>query len=593
MIQWSDNFKYSDYIKLYNQIQSTDDSAAKKIRVAILSSYTSTVVKEIITVELFKDNFFSDIYFSEYNQFMQNIIDENSDLYKSKSDITILAIRLEELYPSIYEDFNSLNTNKIIKDITEQFISIIDNINKNSRTNIIINNFITPIYSINSLSDYSSEDSQISFIRKVNFILLDIASRYSNVHILDNEQIASNIGKKSICDYGKWYLYKNPYKPSYYIELSKEYRKYVQAIFGIRKKCMILDLDNTLWGGIVGEDEIDGIKLGEDYPGKCYKDFQRVLLNLKKNGMLLAVNSKNNYDDAIKVINEHPEMILREKDFAAIKINWNDKATNVKEIASELNITYSDLVFIDDNKAECELIKQVFNEEISIINVDNDLPNNINKLLESNLFNFLKLTEEDKIKTELYKARGKLLSKKLEFQNLEDYYKSLEIVVQIKEADRYSLPRITQLIQKTNQFNITNRRYSEEETSLMAYSDNYIVFYIKAKDKFGDNGIVGVCIVNTADVESWNIDVFLLSCRVMGRNIEIAFMSFIYDMAKSNNVKLLRGEYIITEKNKSIKNFYKDLGFEYNNECYSLNITENEIICPEYIEIKHSKVGAI
>lgn len=586
----NNDLKYIEYIDAFNKIKNFDNKnkSFRNINIAILRSFTCEQIREILTVELFKEKYITNIHISGYNQYAQEILKPESELYKVKQDFMILAVRLEELYPDLYTSFEALKLQlqKISDTIIENYESLIFNIQKNTKTNILINNFMIPIYSYSSLCDFMDEHSQVNFIRSLNFKLIKMARKFTGVYIVDIEYLATNLGGKNIIDRKMWYISKNPYKLSFYKELSKEYIKYIKAINGINKKCIVLDLDNTLWGGIVGEDGFNGIKIDNNYPGICYKDFQIELRKLKNRGVLLAINSKNNYEDAMKVINEHPDMILRKKDFSSIMINWLDKASNIKNISEELNIGIDSMIFIDDNPAECELVNQTFNNMVKTVVMPSnpigyaDILNNLND------FETLNITEEDINKTEIYKAQVKRKLFSETFINLEDYYKSLEMIAYIRSADDFSISRIAQLTQKTNQFNMTTRRYTEEDIGNMVNLDSYNIYYMRVMDKFGDNGIVGVCIINKKSLNEWYIDTLLLSCRVMKRKLENAFMAFIYAQAKENNIHLLKGEYIRTMKNISVSNFYEEIGFSNEgNGIFAFNIDKNEIECPKYIEI--------
>jgi len=335
--------------------------------------------------------------------------------------------------------------------------------------------------------------------------------------------------------------------------------RYILSALGRGKKCIVLDLDNTLWGGIIGEDGMDGIALGQDYPGSCYVDFQRELLKLYNRGIILAINSKNNEADAFDVIDNHPYMVLRRQHFAAHAINWNDKASNLQALADELNIGVDSMIMIDDNPVECELIHQQCPQCLVI-----QLPVRP-YLIPSVLDTYpeienIRLTEEDKKKGVMYQQQ--LERKKLESttSNLGDYLQALDINLEIKAADTFSIPRIAQLTQKTNQFNMTTRRYTEADIIQFGGSKNSHVYSISSTDRFGDNGIVGVVIFHLED-ERCTIDTFLLSCRVIGRTIEQSIVAFVAEYAKENGAKTLIGEFFPTAKNKPAAGVYEKMSF--------------------------------
>jgi FkbH-like protein len=375
------------------------------------------------------------------------------------------------------------------------------------------------------------------------------------------------------------------YNNGFFPLLSKEYSGFIKAQKNLSKKCIVLDLDNTLWGGIIGEDGMDGIKLNANSPGNEFVDFQRLLLSYYHRGIILAINSKNNFDDAIQVIREHPAMVLRENHFACMRINWQNKAQNMVEIAKELNIGLDSLVFFDDNPVERDLIKQTLPEVLVV-----DLPKSpffYRKTLEEiNDFNVLSLTDEDKKRGEMYFARSKRKEMETKHQSLDDFIKTLEIKVKIDLVNEFSRPRVTRLINKTNQYNLTTRRYTEEEVKEMLENpQSFSLYSLQVSDKFGDEGIVGVAIVKK-EKEKFIIDSFLMSCRVIGRQIENAFIIRILKDAKKANINQVIGEFIPTKKNSMVTNFYKDQEFEKiadSNNQWIIHLIDKELNYPNYL----------
>lgn len=580
-----ENMKYIDYIteaKKYDKLIKNKEC----INIAILRSFTINNIEPIFKVEAYNNQIYMNLLIGEYNQYYQEVIDEKSKIYKFSPDIVIIAVRLEEMYPQLFSQYLSITTqlDSIELYIINQYKIIIDSLKKRSKCNIIINNFVLPLYSYSGLSDFQNIQGHINFIRKLNLELIKLIQNYNGVYIADIENIASILGKTNIYDAKMWYYAKNPYKYHFYVKMSEEYVKIINAIYRDRKKCVILDLDNTLWGGILGEDGIEGIKLGESYPGNCYKDFQKELLKLKNRGVILAICSKNNEDEVKEVFNKHPDMLLSMEDFVNVKINWSNKYSNIVNIANEINIGLDSIVFIDDSPVECELIKQKL-PQIEVINLPKNPLEYVELINNLNCFDTLHITEEDLNKTNSYKAQRKREELKTNFDNIEDYYCSLDMKVRINEANKLSISRISQLTKKTNQFNLTTRRYTEEDVVRMVSSEDYKVYYIRVMDKFGDYGISGCCILKRLQ-NNFYIDTFLLSCRVMGRDIEKAFMALICKVAVQNNSNFLIGKYIPTTKNKAVEKFYENIGFiKVKDNEYTLNLINKIVKCPEYIKI--------
>ena len=337
----------------------------------------------------------------------------------------------------------------------------------------------------------------------------------------------------------------------------------LQSINGVRKKCLVIDLDNTMWGGVLGEDGINGIKLGNNYPGSCFVDFQKQLKEAKKNGVLLAISSKNNENDVWEAFENHPNMILKKDDFVSFRINWNNKADNIREIATELNIGIDSVVFIDDNPFERSLVKEIEPEVILP-----DFPErpyemtNFFQGVYNKYFLLYNLTVEDTVKTEQYKANSLRLKNSKKFKSINNYLKSLNTIIKIDKADKFNIPRIVQLTQKTNQFNLTTKRYSEPKIREIN-SLNNLIFCASVSDKFGDNGITaaGIILINDNVAE---IDSYMLSCRILGRKAEFAIIKSVLNYLYFQGVTRVKSYYIPSPKNSQTENFYDLMGFTSN-----------------------------
>jgi FkbH-like protein len=373
----------------------------------------------------------------------------------------------------------------------------------------------------------------------------------------------------------------NP-NPRLAIPFQQWFENQIRTIELKRKKCLVLDLDNTLWGGILGEDGMSGIALGGDYPGKAYKMFQQQILDLSRQGIILAICSKNNLEDVRQLWMTHPDVVLKEEHFALLRINWNNKADNIREIAQELNIGLDSLVFIDDNPAEREIVKNYL-PEVTVP----DFPGQPYQLplffkeLAAQYFSIYALTEEDKQKTEQYKANTQRSNEQRSFTNLEEYICNLKIELKIAEVNNLTLTRAAQMTQKTNQFNLTTHRYTDADLSEML-QNKHKIFTLSVSDKFGDSGITGLCIVQIVDRDAY-IDSLLLSCRILGKNIENAFLSFILKILQSKGIKKIAADYIPSAKNAQVIDFYEKNGFTVEKEDenrvkhYTTQLSEMEI----------------
>lgn len=426
-----------------------------------------------------------------------------------------------------------------------------------------------------------------SAIEKYNDNLYALAHTHHHLKIIDFSHFCRHYPLQSLIDWKYYYLSQIQLNP----KLSSDFHCWLQneidAIEGKRKKCLVLDLDNTLWGGILGEDGIEGIQIGNTYPGSAFLDFQNNLLELAKNGVLLTICSKNNEQDVLEAWEKNPFLQIRKEQLAAWRISWQNKAEMIVSLANELNIGLDSMVLIDDNPAERALVKQIYPlvEAPDFPKQPYLLPAFFEKIC-TNYFQSYKLTDEDKTQLEHYKANAERLSFQQSFVAFDDYLKSLHIELTIHTLNTINLPRIAQLTQKTNQFNLTTKRYTDEELQ------KFLVYCLDVKDKFGDNGITGVVIVSTdIKAEIAYIDNFLLSCRILGKQIETVFLKFVLNKLKVSGFSTIYASYIPTLKNAQVSDFYDSHGFKLDEtdlngtKHYRCSMQELDLTIPEIYKI--------
>ncbi|WP_017752667.1 HAD-IIIC family phosphatase [Clostridium tyrobutyricum] len=581
----------SEYIKKYKKIIEENKKYDKKIKIAYLPSSTVRCVKEILTVMCDSIDVNAEVYCSDYNQYNQQIIDSGSQLYSFKPDLVILAVDIETMLADNY--FTMFTEEKEKKDqvknkILKNIISLINSISNSLSCSIIVHNFEVPYYSPLGILENKQELGFQEMIEDVNHELRNDFKNIDKVYIFNYNEFLSKIGKKNKMDYKMYYIGDIKLDMKYIPDLCSEYMGYIRPITSTIKKCLVLDLDNTLWGGIAGEDGITGIRLAPVGEGKSFYEFQKYIKMLFQRGVILAINSKNNYEDALDIINNHPYMVLREENFADMEINWNDKASNIKTISKKLNIGMDSIVFIDDDELNCEIVKNSL-PEVEVVNLPRDPSKYVNIFMDiASKFNVLYLTEEDKHKGSMYAQNRKREEFKSEFSDIDEYLEDLNITVNIKEDDILSISRIAQLTQKTNQFNLTTYRYSKTDIKRFLNDACFSVLSISVKDKFGDNGLCGTVIIEK-EQEIWNIDTFLLSCRVMGRKIEYAIMNYIEVSALKSGIKNIRGKYISTKKNIPVKHFYSDMNFNLISTKEGVDFYEKSI-CIEVEKPKFIKI---
>jgi len=574
----------SEYLTLSKNID--DLKFEKKLKVAILSSFTINGLDEILHVKCSEIGINYQSYLGGYNQYNQEFLNPESDYYKFSPDITFLIIDIRNfLGDHFHYPYNISNNERklLVKEKISHLENIIQNFEKYSSSKLVITNFNIPHYSPNGIIETKSEFGFHEMIEELNKSLRHISKTHNSVYVYDFNQFVSKHGEKNVFDYRQYHVGDIQIALNFMPFFGYDLMGYIKPISGTNRKCIVLDLDNTLWGGIVGEDGFDGIELGHTSNGKAFVDFQKELLSLWNHGTILAINSKNNFDDAMKVIQDHPDMILREKNFASIKINWNDKAENLKQIADEINIGLDSIIFFDDDKINQERIKQEFPEVLTVELPDD--PSQFSPILkELNDFNVLQRTDEDSKRGKMYAQQRERKEFEKSISSLDDFLKQLDIKIKIKKSNEFLIPRISQLTLKTNQFNLTTRRYQEEEIRNFSNNTKFIVGCAQVLDKFGDNGITGVYIINKNE-KSWLIDTFLLSCRIMGRGVENAILSQILIDAKTNGIEEIHAEFIQTQKNQPAENFLADFGFKKRDKLwiYKLN---NEIKLPNYLKVE-------
>jgi len=562
-------------------------SFPKKIKIALLSSFTINGLKEIIQVKSSELNISASVYESPYNQYSQEILNKNSSFYKFKPDIVFLIIDSRTIFDELYHfPFSkSIQQKKIF--IDEKILELKNLINyfvSNSDATMVLSNLNVPSSSSYGISESKLEYNLSEMIQEFNTKLISNYKKSEKIEILNFNSFISKFGEENIFDPRQYFFGDIRISMIFLPCFGQELMKFIVSFLGLTKKCLVLDLDNTLWGGIVGEDGFNGIKLGPEPPGNAFLEFQKTLLSLNQQGIILAINSKNNFEDGIQIIREHPYMILKENNFSSIRINWHDKVSNIKEIAKDLNIGLDSFVFLDDDKVNREFVKSVL-PEVYVPELPDD-PSLYSKFLLNMIeFSHLKITEEDKQRAKMY-TQQKMRS---ELQNstpdLKAFLKKLNLKIIIKKVDAFSLPRVSQLILKTNQFNLTTKRYKESEISTMMTDPNFFVGYVNVEDKFGDNGITGVFIIKKESKLIWNIDTLLLSCRVMGRDIEKGIFIYIVNKAKKENVKQIKSQFIPTQKNKPIEDFLPNSNFKKQDDHW-IYMIKSILPYPDYLDLE-------
>lgn len=552
-------------------------SFQKKIKVAILSSFTINGLEEALRVKCAESDITCATYLCGYGQYNQDILDQSSKLYEFSPDITFMIIDTRSVLSTLFYTPYTIPANDrrtYIDKRVADFVNLVKTFKNRTGSKLVLTNCSIPTYSPYGICEVRTEYGLKEMVYDFNARLSDAFRSDPQVFLFDFNSFVAKYGEINVLDYRQFLVGDIKVSLSYIPHLAEELMGYVKANLGVNRKCIVLDLDNTLWGGIIGEDGFDRIDLSLKPPGMAFMEFQRVLLALYQRGVILAINSRNNEDEALRAIRDHPFMVLREEHFATMKINWSDKISNMKEIAQELNIGLDSIVYFDDDPINRELMSKAI-PQIKTIDLPDDPSLYASTLMQINDFNTLVMTNEDRKRGEMYREEHKRTELKRSSSNLEDFLKQLEIRVTMKKANNFTIPRIAQLTLKTNQFNLTTRRYQEEDVETLAQDHTKLIGCAQTQDKFGDNGITGVYIVNKNHVDKeWCIDTFLLSCRVMGRGIEDAMMGYILSKAKEEGVIKVKAEFIPTKKNKPCEQLLPNFGFKKEGEqwVYTYNV---------------------
>lgn len=565
------------------------DGDLRPLRIALLASFTVEPETPFLRVEAARRGFAARIYLAPFNSVRQELLDPESGCARYRPDVVFISALLVDVSPPLVEDFLSLTPMEVARlaeTVVSETIGAVAAFRKRSPAPIVVHNFSLPPRPLLGSFEVMARDSQTEAIRRLNADLVTAARELPDVYVLDYDRLCAEVGYANCHDPKLWYLGRAALSARLLPRLARAQAAVANALFGTRRKCLVVDLDDTLWGGIVGEVGAAGVQLGDSFPGNIYRDFQRALLALYRSGTLLAINSKNNAEDVEEVFRTRREMVLTWDHFASKRINWRPKPENMREIAAELNLGIESLVFFDDNPAEQDLMR-LAEPGVLTLSVPPDPLRFLDTLAESRAFDRLALTEEDRRRGEIYTQQASRRSFEGAAATLEEFLHGLEMVVSIEPVSPATLPRVVELLQKTNQFNLTTRRHSAARVVEMASDPDFSVFSLRLTDRFGDNGIVGVAILHSGETAAL-IESFLLSCRVIGRGVETALLMFLVERARSRGLAALEGDFLATAKNAPAADFYARHGFhpverEGNGHRWRLDLSQVPFAWPESI----------
>lgn len=528
-------------------------------RIAILGGSTTTEVKSMLELFLLAQRIQPTFYESGYNRYSEDILFENPDLMNFKPDVIFIHTTWHNVsqFPELAETEEEVEQR--VRKEAARFESLWERIHSKLGALIIQNNFDLP--SLRPLGNLEASESsgRINFLMKLNVEFATYARQHSRFFINDILYLSAQAGLSAWHSHTYWYNFHMAVSPTATVALAQNVAAIVKSAYGRSKKCLILDLDNTLWGGVVGDDGVENLILGRDHPmGEAFLDFQRYVKDLQRRGIILAVCSKNDVENAKEGFS-HPDSILRVEDFSAFKANWDAKPANLRAIAAELNIGLDSMVFVDDNPAERSLVIDQL-PEVATPDVGSDVTQFAEILEAEHYFEASKVVQDDLKRSAYYNSNAQRSAYQASFRDYGEFLASLEMTAEIAPFSSVYLERITQLINKTNQFNLTTRRYTGAEIEAIAQEPAYVTLYGRLADKFGDNGLVSVLIGRAVD-RTLELDLWLMSCRVLNREMELAMFDALVERCQARGIAKIVGTYIPSKKNGMVADHYSRLGF--------------------------------
>ncbi|MGB0720870.1 MAG: HAD-IIIC family phosphatase [Gammaproteobacteria bacterium] len=541
---------------------------SESLRIGFVHTYTSDLLDPWLELEAAVQGLDVSIYHAPYGLNVMEA-EAGSGLEQHRPDLTVLLLRREDLHPELggpLSRFDAEGAKVLLGDVISRLGGLLQRFSRQQFGELVVT--VLPALQGPGLGlhDPMSERSETAWWADFNRALREeIQARFNSVRLLDLDAVVAQLGRERFFDQRFWYSATFPFSP----EAAREVARRLVALGAVRKhpkaKVIALDADNTLWGGVVGEDGPTGIALGPEYPGNLFVDFQKRLLEYKQRGFVLVLCSKNNPEDVDQILREHPHCVLKDSDFAAKRVNWVSKPENLASMAKELNLGIDSFIFVDDSDYECAAVRHEL-PAVEVIQIPKrvvDVPRCLEKVARLEVTS---LTAEDMSKTQMYVQERK----RRELQNdmgsdggdLTEYLKSLELRMSVGVDDMAHVKRLAQLTQKTNQFNLTTRRYTEKEIEDMIRSPDWRVLHFSLVDVFGDSGVVGLALARRSGADMAMIDTLLMSCRVIGRMAETAFLYSLLDRLAGEGVREVRAEYLPTRKNALVKDYLRDHGFE-------------------------------
>jgi len=548
-----------------------DYSNLKVIKVAILGDTATQFLLQALRGAGFDKGFDLQIWEADFNQIERQVFDPASELYEFKPEIVIVFQSAHKLLAT-YNKLKPEKYSSLADDQMELVDSLNNTISSRLQSKIIYYNYTEINDAV--FGNYANKvaSSFLYQLRKLNYELMVFAAKNPDFYLCDISSLQNQFGKTSFFHTSVYINTEMVLSIDILPEVASKTIDLIAAMNGKFKKCLIIDLDNTMWGGIIGDDGLENIQLGSLGIGKAFTEFQYWIKKLKNRGIILAVCSKNTESVAKEPFEKHPDMLLRLEDFALFVANWENKADNIRYIQSVLNIGFDSMVFLDDNPFERNIVRQNI-PDITVPELPEDPADYLEYLYQLNLFETISFSNEDVERTTQYQVEAKRNVLKKSFTNEDDFLKSLHMVSLVEPFNKFNSPRVAQLSQRSNQFNLRTVRYTETAIELLANGNkDYHTFSFTLEDKYGDNGLICVIILKNEDSNILFIDTWLMSCRVLKRGMEHFVLNTIVNYANEKGYSIIKGEYIPTAKNEMVKHHYLKLGFQQAGNLWELNM---------------------
>jgi len=529
------------------------------VRIAILGGSTTSELRKMLELFLLANGIKPAFYESGYNRYRDDVLFENPELWQFKPDIVFFHTTWRNVshFPDLLEQ--EARVEERVSSELARFTELWEKVHSELGALIVQNNFDLPNLRLLGNLEAAQSFGRVNFLMRLNTEFARYARSHSRLLISDIHYLAAEVGLDAWAGNQYWYNFHMAISPAATLALARNLAGMLQAVYGRSRKCLVLDLDNTLWGGVIGDDGVQNLLLGRDHPiGEAYLDFQQYVKDLKRRGILLAVCSKNERENAREGFT-HPDSILKIEDFSAFKANWDTKPENIRAIAAELNIGLDSLVFVDDNPVERAVVAEQL-PEVAVPDVGSDIASYAKAIERERYFELEKLVADDLSRSDFYNSNAARTVAEASFADYGEFLSSLDMSAEIGPFLPVYLERITQLINKTNQFNLTTRRYTSAEVESMASDPDWITIYGRLADRFGDNGLVSVIAGRVQD-KMLQVDLWLMSCRVFKREMEFAMFDALVERCQELGVCKIVGVFIPSKKNAIVGSLYASLGF--------------------------------